>query len=348
MKTLPVLYALLAAVCYGISVPLSKLLLAGIPSALLAALLYLGAGLGMAVVTAARSGRKERAEARLSKADLPYTVAMVVLDIAAPLCLLFGLAQTTAETASLLGNFEIAATSVIALFVFREAIGRRMWVAIALITVSSVLLSVEDFGRVKLSSGALLVLAACVCWGVENNCTGRLSLKNPLQIVLIKGIGSGCGALLIAWLTGGAAGVSLVYVPFALALGFVAYGLSIYFYILAQRGLGAARTSAFYAVAPFVGVALSFAVFREVPGISFFAALALMAGGAYLTVSERHAHRHSHAELAHEHRHRHDDGHHGHSHGGQAAGEHSHPHLHGAITHLHPHTPDQHHSHTHE
>ena len=207
---------------------------------------------------------------------------MVLLDVAAPILLMLGLARTTAANASLLNNFEIVATSLIALAVFREAISKKLWVGIALVTLSSMILSVEDASSFSFSSGSLLVLLACVCWGFENNCTRMLSSKNPLEIVVIKGLCSGGVSLGIALVLGErltAADVPAVLG--ALALGLVAYGLSIFFYIYAQRGLGAARTSAYYAVAPFIGAALSMLLCAERPGVSFFIALAVMAAGTY-------------------------------------------------------------------
>ncbi len=346
MNKLSVLFAVLAAVAYGVSAPLAKLLLAHISASLLAALLYLGAGIGMTVVLASQGRAKTAAEARLTRSDAPYAVGMIVLDIAAPLLLLFGLKTTTAETASLLGNFEIVATSLIALLLFKEAIGNRMWLAIALITAASIILSVEDFSQLQLSPGSLLVLAAGISWGLENNLTSKLSLKNPLQIVLLKGFGSGLGALLIAFLIQDYQ-AAWAYVPFALLLGFVSFGLSIYFYIRAQRGLGAARTAALYAIAPFIGVATAFLVFRDLPRTSFFVALMVMAAGTYLAVSERHDHEHTHHPITHDHRHRHDDGHHDHHHDEPVVGEHSHVHTHDKTTHCHPHSPDLHHRHRH-
>ena len=275
------LCAVLAAALYALNAPGSKLLLARLPSTMMAALLYLGAGLGMAVIGAVqrRTGAAQR-EQPLTRRELPYTLAMVLLDVAAPILLMLGLTRTTAANASLLNNFEIVATSLIALAVFREAISQKLWIGIALVTLSSMILSVEDAGSFSFSGGSLLVLLACVCWGFENNCTRMLSSKNPLEIVVIKGLCSGGVSLGIALFLGErltAADVPAALI--ALALGLVAYGLSIFFYIYAQRGLGAARTSAYYAVAPFIGVALSMLLCGERPGVSFFIALAVMAAG---------------------------------------------------------------------
>lgn len=277
-----IVWALLAAALYAISSPVSKALLDDVSPTMMAALLYLGAGLGMLLLglVRRRAGLGE-SERRLTRSDLPYTVGIIALDIAAPICLMAGLATTTSANASLLNNFEIVATSLIALLVFREAISRRLWLAIGLITLSSLILSFEDASSLSFSSGSLLVLAACVCWGFENNCTRMMSQSDPLEIVVLKGFGSGLGSLAIAF----AAGESIPAPPYvlgALLLGFLAYGLSIFFYVYAQRQLGAAKTSAYYAIAPFIGAGLSLVLFRTWPEPAFWVALAIMAAGAYL------------------------------------------------------------------
>lgn len=279
--------AILAAAFYALNAPLSKWLLAEVPPTMMAALLYLGAGGGMALMRAGQRavGRVPR-EAPLARADLPYTVGMVVLDIAAPIFLMIGLTRTTAANVSLLNNFEIVATALIALGLFGERISRRLWAAIVFVTVSSILLSVEDSSSFFFSLGSVFVLLACTCWGLENNCTRSIADKDPLQIVVIKGFGSGAGSLVIALMLGErlpAPGYALG----ALALGFVAYGLSIRFYIYAQRGLGAAKTSAYYALAPFLGAGLSLVLFRQRPQPYFWAALLLMAVGTWLASTDQ-------------------------------------------------------------
>jgi drug/metabolite transporter (DMT)-like permease len=351
--------AILAAALYGISAPVSKLLLVELSPTLMAALLYLGAGFGMLMVNVVKIlFKRERLEARMTRRELPYVISMILLDIAAPIFLMLGLTLTTSSTASLLNNFEIVATSMIALFIFHEAVGKRMWVAIALITLSSVILSVDDFGSLSFSVGSLFVLLACICWGFENNCTRMLSLKDPLQIVVVKGFGSGLGALLITIYRNDMNG-SLKYIGIALLLGFIAYGLSIYFYIKAQRTLGAARTSAYYAAAPFIGVIVSWIVLREGITNTFLVSLGIMLLGTYFAVSEDHAHKHVHEKTRHEHKHSHDDGHHGHTHanetigeqghehGNESSNEHSHEHVHEGVEHVHKHMPDLHHRHSH-
>ncbi len=281
-----IFFALLAAVLYAINSPFSKLLLDKIPAKMMAAFLYLGAGIGLFIIGMIQraAGRREK-ELPLTKKELPYTIGMVVLDIAAPIFLMIGLTMTTAANASLLNNFEIVATSIIALVIFKETISKRLWLAIVLVTVSSIILSFEDMSSLSFSLGSIFVLLACVCWGFENNCTRMLSSKNPLEIVVIKGFGSGIGSLVIAFVTGESL-PSLIFIFCALLLGFVAYGLSIYFYIYAQRDLGAAKTSAYYAAAPFVGAGLSLIIFHEIPSVTYIVALLIMLAGTYFASSD--------------------------------------------------------------
>ncbi len=282
-----ILLAILAAALYSVNAPLSKLLLDYMPSTLMAGFLYLGAGVGMgAIALVRRAAKRERTESRLTGRELPYVIAMILLDIAAPVCLLFGLASTTAANASLLNNFEIVATALIALVVFREKISARLWLGILFVTLSCALLSFEDIASLQFSYGSLFILLACVCWGFENNCTRKISSKDPQQIVLLKGIFSGLGSLAIGLAIGER--VTVLWSVFAvLGIGFVAYGLSIFFYVYAQRYLGAARTSAYYAVAPFLGTALSLIIFRDMPHYTYFIALGLMAIGAWLSSQDK-------------------------------------------------------------
>lgn len=278
-KKTAIIYAVLAAALYALNAPISKLLLAQIPSTMMAGLLYLGAGLGMFFM---EKLKKNKEELPLTKIELPYTIAMVVLDIAAPILLMIGLTKCSAANASLLNNFEIVATSLIALFIFKETINKRLWIAIIFVTFSSILLSFEDMSSLEFSWGSLFVLFACVCWGLENNCTRMLSSKNPAQIVIVKGLGSGLGSLLLSLILGERF-IWIEYILLALLLGFVAYGLSIYFYIYAQRDLGAAKTSTYYAISPFIGAILSLIIFSEQPSMIFIIALIIMAIGTYLS-----------------------------------------------------------------
>ena len=279
--------AVLAAAFYSVSVPLSKVLLDYMPSTLMAGFLYLGAGAGMLLLAPLRRLKGTKTgEQKLTKRELPYVIAMIVLDIAAPVCLLFGLRYATAANVSLLNNFEIVATAVVALAVFHEKISLRLWAGILFVTLSCALLSFEDVSGLQFSFGSLFVLAACVCWGIENNCTRKISSKDPLEIVLLKGIFSGAGSLCIGLILGER--VQFLWSVFAvMGVGLVAYGLSIFFYVHAQRLLGAARTSAYYAVAPFLGTLLSVLIFRQLPAPLYYVALALMAVGAWLSAGDR-------------------------------------------------------------
>ena len=342
------LTAILAAALYGISSPISKLLLTEIPPTLMAALLYLGAGLGMLVLRIGkRMDRSNRMEAGIARKDLPFVLGMIVLDIGAPIFLMLGLKATTPANVALMNNFEIVATSLIAMIIFKEAVGNRMWIAIILITLSTIVLSLENPSELTLTAGSVYVLLACVCWGFENNCTRMLSLKDPLQIVTIKGIGSGLGAFLIAMLNQQYSS-NVLYILMTMLLGFVAYGLSIFFYIKAQRSLGASRTSAYYAAAPFIGVILSWILFQERMTVRFLVAFAIMLVGTYFVITEVHVHKHLHEEVTHEHLHNHKDGHHDHVHDPVVSGSHSHIHMHSSVEHSHMHTPDMHHIHKHE
>lgn len=276
-----ILWAILAAALYAISSPVSKILLNKVPPTMMAGLLYLGAGIGMSIIGLFRYKAGDfNSEMRLTKKEIPYTVGMVVLDIAAPIFLMIGLTMTTPANVALLNNFEIVATSLIAFFVFKESISKRLWIAISLITISSIILSIEDASSFSFSLGSIFVLMASVCWGFENNCTRMLSVKDPLQVVVIKGFGSGLGSLIISFILKETS-TSAVYVIATLILGFAAYGLGVYFYVYAQRELGAAKTSAYYAISPFIGVVISFILFFQIPSISFVIALLIMIIGTY-------------------------------------------------------------------
>lgn len=278
--------ALLAAALYAVNAPFSKLLLDFMPPTLMAGFLYIGAGLGMGAIALVRRAKGQvGGERALTRAELPYTVAMIVLDIAAPICLLVGLSYTTAAHASLLNNFEIVATAGIAYLIFREKISPRLFFGIVFVVLSCLLLSFEDMGALRFSKGSLFVLLAALCWGLENNCTRKLSAKDPLQIVLLKGIFSGLGSLVIGLVIGERLTVWWC-VPAVLGVGLVAYGMSIFCYVYAQRLLGAARTSAYYAIAPFIGAALSLLIFRILPGPLYLVALVLMMVGAWLSASD--------------------------------------------------------------
>lgn len=285
-KQLATAFAILAAALYAINVPLSKLLLEQVGTTMMAAFLYLGAGLGLLGYGLAQKalGTGEKQE-RLTKKELPYTVAMVVLDILAPIFLMLGIARTNSANVSLLNNFEIVATSLIALLIFKEKISKLLWAAISLVVAASVILSFEGAGAFVFNEGSLFVLAASICWGMENNCTNKISHKSAVEIVVIKGCFSGLGSLIIALILGEQI-PALKWMAEVLLLGFVAYGLSINFYIRAQNSLGAAKTSAFYSVAPFLGVAFSMLLLKERPGLQFYLGLAIMAASTVLMVKD--------------------------------------------------------------
>ena len=293
-------FAFLAAALYALNMPFSRLLLGSVEPLFMAAFLYLGAGFGMLGLWYFSTAKKERVIAPIVKDEKPYILGMVLLDILAPTLLMFGLRSTLAANASLLNNFEIVATSLIALVLFKEAISRRLWVGIVLVTLASVLLSMESFSAFRFSSGSLLILAASTAWGLENNFTRKLSNRTSSDIVIIKGIGSGFGSLILALLTREAfpqAGFILL----TMLLGFIAYGLSINYYVKAQMHLGAAKTSAYYAIAPFLGVIFSFLIFRVIPLASFWVGLILMAAATWFlitdTISIQHTHLHKHTKM---------------------------------------------------
>lgn len=283
-----VIYAVMAALLYAISAPISKILLDEIQPTMLAALLYLGAGIGLWIVQwiQARVDPARLSPPRIAKEQSPYIFWMILLDVLAPILLMFGLTMTSAANASLLNNFEIVTTAMFALFFFKEKISKKLWLAISLVTVSSLILSIEDLSSLSFTLGSIFVLMACLCWGLENNITRVLSINRPIQIVIIKGLGSGFGSLLIAMFLNDVT-LNPTYLVLALILGFFAYGLSILFYVLAQRDLGAATTSAFYAFAPFMGAALSLMIFREPPSVKFIFALSIMMVGAYFAYQDK-------------------------------------------------------------
>ena len=289
-KLIPILYAILAAIFYGFSSPISKLLLAEISPYLMSSLLYFGAGGGMLLIVLFKKKSKVVSNHEsFSKKDVKYIVLMIILDIVAPILLMLGLMRTNASIASLLNNFEIIFTSLIAMIFFKEVIGKKMWVAIALICVAGLLLTFEDYRNLSISIGALLVLGASLSWGLENNCTRMLSKGNPLYVVILKGFGSGLGSLVIALALSQAGGL-WYFMIFALILGFMSYGMSLYYYISAQRHLGASRTSAYYAIAPFAGALFSFLILNESITLVFIITFLVMVGGTYLAIKENSTH----------------------------------------------------------
>ncbi len=345
--------AILAAIFFGISTPLVKLLLGDVDPVILAGLLYLGAGLGMLVFRVIRSGAKKQMtfEASLKRADFWWLAGAIVAGgVLGPIAQMIGINNSPAATASLLLNFEAAATSLIAFLFFREHIGRRVWLGLFIITIASILLSLDLSSGWGFSAGSLLLLAACLFWGVDNNFTNRISAKDPGTIVMLKGLIAGSFSIALALMLGKPL-PSWQIVLFGLLLGAVSYGVSVMLFVYSLRGLGAARTSAIFSTAPFIGVTLSLIIFGINIAWTFYCALALMLSGVWLLVGEKHAHAHAHKAITHDHRHRHDDDHHDHEHDeahARADQSHSHVHAHEHQVHTHSHSPDIHHQHEHE
>lgn len=279
MKKMAIIFALLAASFYALNAPFSKLLLDNIPSTILAGLLYLGAGIGMSIVYFVRKRfvKKEK-EKSLDKNDFKYVIMMILLDILAPIMLLLSLKSSNSETIALINNFEIVATSIIAYIFFKEKISLRLWFGIILVSIASILLSVNFNNGISFSFSCIFAFIACISWGLENNCTRSISSKNPFQIVILKGLFSGVGSLIIGIILKESIS-NYIFVLYALLLGFIAYGLSVFFYVLSQRYIGAAKTSSYYSLAPFISVGLSFLIFQNKPELSFIFALIVMIFG---------------------------------------------------------------------
>lgn len=346
-----VILALLAATCFGASTPFAKLLLGNIDPIPLAALLYLGCGIGLALYWGIERAfrRSAPAEAPLVRSDLPWLLGAILAGgVAAPIVLMLSLQHTPAATATLLLNFEGVATTLIAALAFREHIDARVWWAMLVITIACIVLTFDVQGTWGLSIGAVGVLGACALWGVDNNVTRQIAQKDPRTIVMIKGLCAGSVSLGLALLLHKPL-PTLAFSLQAMALGSVGYGASIVLFILAMRSLGAARTSAYFASAPFVGMLLSFLLLRESITLQFLLAVPLLIAGVILLIRESHNHEHRHLIEEHDHRHRHDDSHHAHAHGEAVPpeGEHAHPHTHSLLQHAHPHAPDIHHRHAH-
>ena len=282
-KVLAIFFAILASGLYAINIPLSKLLLNYIEPTMMASYLYLGAGIGIGIMFLITQKRTENTNEKITQKDMPYVLGMIVLDVIAPILLMLGLLDSASSNASLLNNFEIVCTSLIALLIFKETVSRKMWIAIFLITMSSFVLSFQDITTFKFSWGAILVLLATLCWGLENNCTKKLSGKNTYHVVFLKGIFSGLGSLIVA-LCLKEKFASVQYLVLTLLLGFVAYGLSIFFYIKAQGIIGASKTSAYYSVAPFIGAFLSFIIFDEKLTWAYYIGLCIMLLGTAIVV----------------------------------------------------------------
>jgi drug/metabolite transporter (DMT)-like permease len=316
-STLPfILQALLAALFFGASAPIAKFLLGdNIAPIFLAAFLYLGSGTGTFLVRLAQRMQAKETEANIKSPDVKWLAGAIISGgILAPIILMISLQNTPASTASLLLNFEGVGTTVIALLFFKEAISRRAWTAILVITLASIFLSANFKGGFEFSLGALGIILACVLWGLDNNFTRNISGKDPLAIVAWKGLVAGTFSFFFALFLGNSL-PSVTVILGTLLLGFVSYGLSTMLFIRSMRGLGAARTSALYGTAPLAGVLLSIVIFVEIPSFLFIIAAILMIGGALLLINEEHSHTHVHTAMIHEHSHSHKDPSHGHDDG---------------------------------
>jgi drug/metabolite transporter (DMT)-like permease len=337
--------ALAAALLFGIGTPAAKLLVGEMPPLLLAGLLYLGSGLGLALVLAIRRWMRSRP---LSAAPpMPRSERRALLGaclfggVLGPALLMTGLARSSAASASLLLNTEGVFTALIAWWIYRENADRQIVLGMAAIVAGGVLLA-WDAGAAALSNGALFIVVACLCWGVDNNLTRKVSGQDPMRIAAFKGLVAGVVNTALAALQG-ASWPAPAALAASLSVGFLGYGLSLTLYVQALRRLGTARTGAYFSVAPLFGVIGSLALWPEVPGATFWAAGALMAGGVWLHVRERHEHDHTHAPLEHAHDHRHD----AHDFAWDGREPHTHAHAHEPMTHRHPHYPDLHHRHPH-
>ena len=336
--------AMAAAALFGAGAPVAKLLVASISPWLLAAILYLGSGIGLALLR-----RLRRAEpVRPSRAEWGWLAgATLAGGVIGPVLLMTALASLPAAGASLLLNMEGVFTALLAWFVFKENVDRRVALGMAFIVAGALVLSWP--GGMALAGGwpAMAVLGACLAWAIDNNLTRKVSLTDASFVAMVKGLTAGATNLVIA-VSLGAAWPTMPTVAAAALLGFVSYGASLVLFVVALRRLGTARTGAYFSVAPFFGALLAVPLLGESLGPGLLVAGALMAVGVWLHLAERHDHEHSHEAIEHTHAHAHDE-HHRHVHEAAApAGEpHTHRHRHAPLTHEHGHYPDAHHGHTH-
>jgi drug/metabolite transporter (DMT)-like permease len=342
-----VAFALGAAVLFGASTPLAKLLVGELAPLLLAGLLYLGSGVGLCAVRVLRD-RGWRAPG-LEPGEWPWFCAAILFGgVLAPVAFVSGLRSTDGSAAALLLNLEAVLTAVIAWVIFRENAGTRVVAGmIAIVAGGAVLAWPTEGSRSAAGWGALLIAAACLCWAIDNNLTRRVAGADALFIAGLKGLAAGTINTSLA-LALGAKTTEPAIVAATMSVGLVGYGLSLVLFVLALRGLGSARTGAYFATAPFIGAALALLLLDEPRSTAFWMAGGLMALGVWLHLSERHAHVHTHETLEHRHPHVH-DAHHQHTHRASedTPEPHDHVHRHESVTHTHPHYPDLHHRHSH-
>ncbi len=337
-----------AALLFGVSTPLAKQLLRDTSPLLLAGLLYLGSGIGLAAARLFRD-RGWRAPGLAPRERLWLSLAIGFGGVLGPLLLMLGLSRESAGSASLLLNLEAVLTALLAWIVFRENTDRRVMLGMGLIVAGAAALAGHGASLAPgLGWGASLIALACLCWALDNNLTRKVSAADALFLAAVKGLAAGAVNTGLALLLGerlpGAARIAD-----AMAVGLLGYGVSLVLFVLALRGLGAARTGAYFSTAPFVGAAIAILALGEHTSPTFWMAAALMGAGVWLHLQERHEHMHTHAAITHTHRHLHDE-HHQHSHDFDWDGRepHTHEHTHKPLTHSHPHYPDIHHQHDHD
>lgn len=342
-----ILHALAAAALFGASTPLAKGLVGDVPPLLLAGLLYLGSGLGLTLVRLIRDRRWQ--PSGLTHAEWPWFLGAVFFGgILGPAALMFGLTSTTGATASLLLNLEAVLTAVLAWVVFRENADRRIVLGMIAIIAGGVVLSWSERTATETGwIGPLAVAAACLCWAIDNNLTRKVSASDALMIASVKGLVAGSVNTALAFALGSSwpAGSTI---GLAMLVGLAGYGFSLVLFVLALRGLGTARTGAYFSTAPFIGAAAAITFFGESPSPAFWIAAALMALGVWLHLTEKHEHEHAHEAADHAHPHIHDE-HHQHMHDFPWDGTepHDHAHRHAPLVHRHAHFPDIHHRHSH-
>lgn len=343
-----ILLALSSAVLFGASTPFAKLLLGSVDPWLMAGLLYLGAGAGLSTVHPSRGIlRLPTVEAPLRRSDVPWLTSVILSGgVLGPLLLMLGLVRTEASAASLLLNLEGLATMGIAWVVFRENVDRRLLLGAFAILAGAALLSWR--GQASFQWSGFLIAGACLCWGIDNNLTRKLSSADPVQIAMLKGLVAGAVNLALALWWRGAMLPSVGTLAAAGVVGFLGYGVSLALFVLGLRDLGAARTGAYFSLAPFVGAVLAVIMLGEPVSVQLVVAGCLMGFGLWMHLAEQHEHQHAHEAMEHEHRHWH-DAHHQHEHVlSDPSGEpHTHWHRHAPLVHRHPHYPDLHHRHGH-
>ena len=335
--------AIAAAILFGASTPLVQQAGFGVSAWMTAALLYAGAA-----ITGILLRSKTTIEAPLQKQHWPRLILMAIFGaVLGPAALAWGLQHTGGMGASLMLTLEAVFTVLLAIVLYREKIGARVALAIALMTLGAAMLVLDQTDNGKSQTlGLLAVMAATLAWGIDNSLSRGLAELDPAQVILGKAVLGAGSSFLIAIMLGGTS-INASQGIFLLLIGAIGYGLSLRFYLLAQRSFGASRTGSLFAAAPFIGAAIAFGLGERQTSMVLIAATILMIIGVFLHLTEDHEHTHGHDDLEHEHAHRHDDGHHTHAHLDMPSGAHSHKHQHTATRHRHPHVPDAHHDHSH-